>query len=145
MEYFIGSFVTLLVITVAFKLLPYLDIRYKPKTLFVTQSKSFEMISPFMLNWPQGPQHEDQKETQSRKHIASYGVRIVFYNDNAYWLYDNVFYTAKVINGSVDHETAKVVDTMSMSNVELKELAYIVERLTEGKGNDSSNSGNQKL
>jgi len=147
MEYFVGSFLTLIVVLTTFGAFSRaLKTRggIKPK---VTQSQSFSLISPYVnrlyLTGLQNAQFFP--ETQSRKHNSANTVKLVIYNSNAYWIQDKKFYTAKVINGDVDRETTKLVDTMSMSAVELNELSSIVDKLTEGMGNDSSNSGNQKF
>lgn len=146
MEYFIGSVATAIVFFIASKVLPSFSFNSRPKNVYVTQSMAFEAIAPYV--YPEyNPKrwHEDPIETQSRKHIQSTGVKVVLYNDNAYWLHENNFYTAVAPNGIIDQSSAKVVDVMSMNDVELKELSYIVEKLTEGTDSDSSNSGNQKF
>lgn len=104
----------------------------------------FRVVAPY-VPYAYKEYEEYLPDTQSRKHLYESGMRVVIYNDNAYWLQNNIFYTAKLKNGIVDQETQKVVDTMSMSKVELKEIEYIVYKLTEGIDNDSSNSGNEKL
>jgi hypothetical protein len=64
--------------------------------------------------------------------------------DTAYWIKDNNLYTAEVIEGDVDSETTKPVDTMNMSNKELNKLVVIVEALRKDD-NDSRNTGNKGL
>ena len=147
MEYFVGSFLTLIVVLTtlgAFSRAVKTRGRIRPR---VTQSQSFSLISPYVNRlYLMGLQNaEFFPETQSRKHNSENTVKLVIYNSNAYWIQDKKFYTAKVVNGDVDRETTKPVDTMGMSTVELKELSQIVDALQEGTGNDSSNSGNQKF
>jgi len=146
MEYFLGSIATLIVAAIALGLINGQRQSHRIKPARHSQSRSFSVISPFFVNtllfsFEEAP----LPETQSRKHMLSSGIRLVIYNDNAYWIYENIFYTAKMTNGSVDKETTKMVDTMGMSTVELRELSEIVDKLREGSGNDSSNSGNQKF
>jgi hypothetical protein len=146
MEYFLGSAITLGILLISLRVINrgrFVSKIQPPKS---SQSRSFSLIAPFFVNnsFFQSDSFEIP-ETQSRKHLDSSGVRLVIYNNNAYWIYENIFYTAKVFNGTVDKETTKTVDTMGMSTVELKELSEIVDRLREGTGNDSSNSGNQKF
>ena len=143
MEYFLGSFFTLLIF-IAINFL----FKDSGKRVFatpkITQSSMFSVVAPY-VPYVYKEKKEYLPDTQSRKHLYESGMRVVIYNDNAYWLQNNIFYTAKLKNGIVDQETQKVVDTMSMSKVELKEIEYIVYKLTEGIDNDSSNSGNEKL
>jgi hypothetical protein len=67
--------------------------------------------------------------------------RMIFTEDKAYWIKDNAFYEAKVVDGEIDKENAKVVDTMAMDKVELDKMIFIVEKLTEGIKNDFGNPG----
>lgn len=146
MEYFIGSIATAIVFFIASRALPSFSFNNKAKNVYVTQSMAFESIAPYVYpEYNAGKWYKEPIETQSRKYVQSTGVRVVIYNDNAYWLHENTFYTATAPNGIVDQSSAKVVDVMNMNDVELKELSYIVEKLTEGTDSDSSNSGNQKF
>ena len=89
---------------------------------------------------------EDEKlETQAFKHNDKQTIRVVIHDNTAYWMQNNQFLSANVVDGMVDQETAKPVDTMSMSEVELDKISFIVEKLTEGQKNDRGNSGNTKL
>ena len=63
-------------------------------------------------------------------------------DDQAYWVKDNVFYTADMSGEIVDKETTRVVDTMTMSKVQLDKMVFIMDRLREGNLNDSGGTGN---
>jgi hypothetical protein len=81
-------------------------------------------------------------ESQSSKHRESQMIRIAVVEDYAYWIRENVFYCASVDEiGRVDFSTAIPVDTMTMNKVELDKMIFIIDKLTEGNRNDSSNSG----
>jgi hypothetical protein len=67
-------------------------------------------------------------------------MKIMIVKDRAYWIKDNTFYVATVVDGQVNKETAKEVDTMAMSKVELDEMMFIVEKLREDN-NDSRGPG----
>ena len=66
---------------------------------------------------------------------------MVVVGKNAYWIKDNVFYEADVVDGDVDKKTARQVDTMAMDKVQLNKMMSIVEKLTEGTHNDYWDSG----
>jgi hypothetical protein len=66
----------------------------------------------------------------------------MFLDGRAYWIKDNQFYCADLVNGNVDQETAKPVDTMGMDKVQLDKMFFIVQKLTEGKADDRRSSGN---
>ncbi len=80
--------------------------------------------------------------SQATKLYDKTHLRIIIFNDSAYWIKDNVFYTAEVVDGNVDEASAKVVDTMTMDKVQLDTMAFIVDKLTEGTADDHRNSGN---
>jgi hypothetical protein len=66
----------------------------------------------------------------------------MFIDDMAYWIENDGLHEAVLQDGGVDMETKKKVDIMSMNDVELKKMIFVVEKLTEGKINDSGTSGN---
>lgn len=81
------------------------------------------------------------KVTQSTEYDLKNKIRVVFTDNKAYWIKNNTFYQADLVNGEVDDSTTKVVDTMTMDKVELDKMIFIVQKLTEGIQNDGSGSG----
>jgi hypothetical protein len=71
------------------------------------------------------------EETQMSKHQKTMQIRVIFVGNEAYWIKDNAFYVATTIDGMIDHESAKVVDTIGMDKVQLDKMSFIVEKLTE--------------
>ena len=63
-------------------------------------------------------------------------------DDQAYWVKDNVFYTADMDEGDVNKNTTREVDTMTMNKVQLDKMMFIMDRLREGTFNDSGGTGN---
>ena len=106
------------------------------KTNF-SQSRQYELVADFMPVIPTKP-----IISQSIKHERSQYSRIFFVGDDAYWIEDHRVYTAKFTDGIVDHENKKTVDMTTIDKVELDKMIFVVERLTEGLSDDSSNSGN---
>jgi hypothetical protein len=74
--------------------------------------------------------------TQSRKILEKSQIRIIFSDNRAYWIKNNMFLQADLVDGEVDDSTTKVVDTMTMDKVELDKMIFIVQKLTEGIAND---------
>jgi len=62
--------------------------------------------------------------------------------DQAYWIKDNIFYTADVMGDGVDKDTTRRVDTMVMNKVQLDKMMFIIDRLREGNSNDSGSTRN---
>ena len=84
--------------------------------------------------------------TQSQKHIQKNMLRVVIADGSAYWILNNVFYTANAINGRVDEETIKPLDIENMSTKELDKMLSILDDLKQGVGpNDSSSTGNKGI
>ena len=84
--------------------------------------------------------------TQSQKHIQKNMLRVVIADGSAYWILNNVFYTANAINGRVDEETIKPLDIENMPTKELNKMLSILDDLKQGVGpNDSSGTGNKGI
>lgn len=84
--------------------------------------------------------------TQSEKHIQKNMLKVVITEGKAYWILDNVFYTANAINGRVDEETIKPLDIENMSTKELNEMLSILDDLRQGVGpNDSGSTGDKRF
>ena len=57
-------------------------------------------------------------------------IKAAVYDDKAYWVYENVFYESEVTR-EPDWETARPVDTMQLSQKELKKLLIILDELNQ--------------
>jgi hypothetical protein len=133
MEYFFGSLITLLIMSYFGKRSA--NAMSKPlKTLRLSQSYIDSIIADKILKdfFP-----KPQKKTQSLEHTKKDEVRVIILEGEAYWIVDQTLYTAEILDGAVDNETTKKVDTMTMDDVQLEKTQFIVQKLTEGKGNDS--------
>lgn len=142
MEYFIGSIATLIAFISLSRLFNHYNLLEKPKyTIKYSQSYIHEMLGPGLI-MTLAP---EVRVTQSRKHLETMQTRVVFVNNKAYWISNNTFLEADVVDGVVQQETQRAVDTMSLDKVQLDEMSFIVAKLTEGTTNDSGNSGNKKF
>ena len=84
--------------------------------------------------------------TQSQRHIQKNMLKVVIEKDKAYWILDNVFYTANAINGRIDEDTAKPLDIENMSTKELDNMLSILDDLKQGVGpDDSGSAGNERV
>jgi hypothetical protein len=139
MEYLLGSLLTIVSIVVANRLVKKSLPKYKVNNLLYSQSIIHEVLAPFI------PTNQDLKresfKSQSTQHAKKNTMRVLFVEDMAYWIKDNAFYSANVIDGMVDEESTKRVDTMGMDKVQLKEMSFIVEKLTEGIDDENRYSG----
>lgn len=110
----------------------------KVKALAYSQSHVFELIKPAI---PYLLYENATRKTQSQAFESAHTLKVIFSDSKAYWIKDNSFYEANVINGEIDNSTAKTVDTINMDKVELDKIIFIVDKLTEGTANDGRGSG----
>ncbi len=107
------------------------------------QSSIYEMVKDII---PKEMFDRPKVITQSQKHIQKNMLRVVIAEGKAYWILDNVFYTANAINGRVDEETIKPLDVENMSTNELNKMLSILDDLKQGVGpNDSGSTGDKRV
>lgn len=82
-----------------------------------------------------------EKQTQITKRTEENAVRIIAVDDMAYWVVDNVFYVADIVDNQPDLSTARPIDTSNMSKKDIDKMLFILDNLGKGKKNDSSSSG----
>ena len=107
------------------------------------QSSIYEMVKDVI---PKQRFDKPKGITQSQRHIQKNMLRVVIADGSAYWILNNVFYTANAINGRVDEETIKPLDIENMPIKELDKMLSILDDLKQGVGpNDSSGTGNKGI
>jgi hypothetical protein len=139
MDYFLGAVSTILIILFFAKTGKDDDYLIKRTTVRYSQSHIFELVSPFLKDVKVV---KKQKNTQSKKYYEKTNLKVVFIENNAYWIKDNVFYVANLENGMIDSESVRTVDTIGMDSVELDKMLFIMDRLREGLDSDSGSTGN---
>lgn len=80
-------------------------------------------------------------KTQSRKYHEKMNIKVIIVDNNAYWVKDNIFYTAPMIDEHINNDMVQEVDTISMDKVQLEQMLFIMDKLREGIDNDSRSSG----
>jgi hypothetical protein len=141
MEYFLGSLFTLIIFAFVSKVLK----RSSAKLLVPTKNRQSIRFDSIRHIIPILNLVKPRKETQSTVSLRKNSIPVIFVDNEAYWIKDNRLYTAMLVNGKIDAETTKVVDTMTMNKLQLDKTIFIVEKLKEGFKNDSGNSGNKDL
>ena len=139
MEYLIGSFTTfaLVLLMSFFKK----DGAEKQKvTVRYSQSHIFDLVKPLLP--PINNKPIKKRISQSTKYEDKTNIRVLIIDNVAYWVKENVFYKADVLNNGVDSDTTQVVDTIGMNSVELDKMLFIMDRLREGLDNDSGSTRN---
>jgi hypothetical protein len=128
-EYFVGAAITLIVYMTTNAFLKR-ELKKDDGVLKITYSQShiYSLISPYL---DLAPPEEYYEPRQSSNFLKDSYMKVMIVKDKAYWIKNNVFFVADVVDGEVVKEKARQVDTMSMSRVELNEIMFIVEKLRE--------------
>ena len=79
-------------------------------------------------------------KTQSKKHQEEANVKVIIVGNQAYWIKNNTFYKAPLVDQLIDKDSAERVDTTNMDKVQLDQMLFIVDKLTEGASDDSRGS-----
>jgi hypothetical protein len=140
MEYLIGFFSGSILIVLFYRFATKNSFFKNSKIkIAYSQSHVFNILKPFVgsSRIPFRP-----TKTQATQHEDSLSVRVVMTDNQAYWIRDSVFYTADIAeDSSINKDSTRRVDTMSMDRVQLEKIMFIVEKLTEGGGNENSGPG----
>ena len=140
MQYFIGFFSGLVLIYTVAKLQHKHNILYHfPKNLLLP-SQSHNHNLTFIAGFYE-KKNKPEQETQSKLHDSRVHIKVIIMDDQAYWIKDNVFYTANMDGDSVNKDTTRTVDTMTMDKVQLDKMMFIIDRLRERDLDDSGGTG----
>jgi hypothetical protein len=129
LEYFSGSIITAVTMFLTYRWLQKNTGHMKKSfKLVVSQSNNNELLKKMFTLGESFP----KATTQSTKHFDSVSIRILIVDSQAYWIKNNSVFMADVVNGEVEKDTAREVDTMAMDKVQLNKMIFIVEKLKEG-------------
>jgi hypothetical protein len=140
MEYLLGFAMAIIaIIAFRFVLAQNVDIFSIPEIRY-SQSHIHEMIKYYL---PSSFFYKKRVRSQSDNHEEKLYTKVVFLENQAYWIKDNALLIADLEDGVVLEETTRQVDTIGMDSVQLDKVIGIVSALTEGRKNDSGYSGYQ--
>jgi hypothetical protein len=112
----------------------YISKNNKINKIVYRQSDIHKVIRGFAL------QKKQVSISQTTKHSNKNNIKVIILDSIAYWVKDNIFYTAETNNGNVVVETAKPINVEDMSRKELDKMLLILDNLSRGNRNDSSSS-----
>jgi len=128
MEYLFGAIVTATTIFFTYRWFVKTAVPRKSIKIVVSQSRTNELFKQIFM-----PEQSFPKATsQAMKDFDAKSTRILIIDNEAYWIKNNTVFMAEVIDGEVEKETTREVDTMAMDKVQLKKMIFIVEKLKEG-------------
>jgi hypothetical protein len=84
-------------------------------------------------------------KSQSKNHHDSINLKVIIFDNQAYWIKDNIFYKAPMVNEQIDKDLVEQVDTISMDRVQLDKMLFIMDKLREGINNDSRGSRDEQF
>jgi len=138
MEYALAS---VLALSLSFLLITWIGSKRKisRKKIMHRQSDTHNFLKEFFSR----DTEIKEKTTQAKKRQEERGTKIIITEDDkAYWVIDNIFYTANVINGRPDFDNANPIDTSNMSKKELDKMLFILDNLGRGDKNERGSTGN---
>ena len=139
MEYILGFLSAIVFIYFFIQIQHRYDV-LKERIKFVksTQSRNYLLLNHFAYE----KKKSKNINRQSLNHDKNINIRVIIMDNQAYWIKDNTFYTADMVQGNVDKETTRVVDTMTMNRVQLDKMIFIIDRLREEAFDDRGGAGN---
>jgi hypothetical protein len=57
-------------------------------------------------------------------------IRIAIIGDKAYWVYDNTFYETDVVDGEIDREASRPIDTNKLSIKQVRMLMDVLDSIS---------------
>jgi hypothetical protein len=81
--------------------------------------------------------------TQATEFYDKKNTKMIVLDETAYWISQNALYSADFVDGEVDLETKKTVDTFALNKIQLEKMSSIVEALTEGYKGEDRDTGNK--
>jgi len=139
MEYFLGSAITMIAMFITTRLVLPRKLNAKVNNFRYSQSHIHTLIMPLI---PDIKNYKKKIITQSRKHDERVNIKVVIFDNKAYFVKDGSFYSADMDGDFIDRQTATVVDTIGMDKVQLDKMLFIMDQLRDGKKNDSGDSRN---
>ncbi|OBQ45579.1 MAG: hypothetical protein AN484_01005 [Aphanizomenon flos-aquae WA102] len=140
MEYFLGSAITMIAMFITTRLILPRKLNAKVNNFRYSQSHIHTLIMPLI---PDIKSYKKKMITQSSKHDERVNIKVVIFDNKAYFVKDGSFYSADMDGNFIDRQTATVVDTIGMDKVQLDKMLFIMDQLRDGKKNDSGDSRNQ--
>lgn len=82
------------------------------------------------------------KTSQMKKYEDRNRIDVLVIEEQAYWISNNVFYTGEIVDGQIDHETTKPINTENMQKDEIDKMLFIIDSLKDRNNNDFGGTRN---
>jgi hypothetical protein len=107
------------------------------ESVTLTQSYTYNLLKNFLVNIS----IPKPMVTQATEYEKTQYIPVIMMDKKAYWILNNTLFEADEVDGAIDKDTTRPVDTMGMNKIQLDKTIFIVESLTKGKKNDNWSSG----
>lgn len=71
----------------------------------------------------------DEEDMEEEEEVE---ISVAIIEDKAYWVVDNTFYVAEIIDGEIDKSSSRPVDPFTMSSSDIKKMLFILDNIVEG-------------
>lgn len=90
---------------------------------------SFDIEEDVFDEMRRTPAAAENKKTQSQKIREKNIIKVAIIKDKAYFVHENTFYTAKLIDGEVDRSSASPINAFDISKKEMQKLLSILDNM----------------
>lgn len=108
------------------------------------KNKKNPIVSQSMLQYRYSTRKNNSRrfkpKSQSKNHYNETNTKVILFDNNAYWIKNNIFYKAPLVDQAIDKDSAEQVDTIHMDKVQLDKMLFIMDKLREGIDDDSRGS-----
>jgi len=98
------------------------------KSIMKSQSSIYNITKDFI---PKKSKQGELTSSQSKNYVSEQLIRIIAIDDKAYWVKDNKFFTAELLDGKINHDSTQEVNTINMSQKDLDKMLFILDRLKD--------------
>jgi len=127
MKYIIAASLTFVLSIAIIKYMSSINYHNYRKSV-IRQSNNHFMNNIFNIN---SKTKNNKPISQLRKYNAQNTIKAVVMNDKAYWVVDNVFYTADAHDKDIDPVSIKPIDIENISKEEVEKLLSILDNLKD--------------
>lgn len=99
---------------------------------FVQPKLSQSLLHTAMMPFIVFEKEKKVLKTQATEFEKKQYIPVILMDQQAYWILDNTLFVADEVDGMIDKDTTRAVDTMAMDKVQLDKTIFIVDALTEG-------------
>lgn len=133
--YLLGSLITILLFLIGKR---FIKKTKKNTSIIYSQAYALSIVKQFIIV----SKEEKVIKTQTSEYEKKMNIPVVLVDQQAYWIINNTLFVADEIDGLINKDSTRTVDTMSMDKIQLEKTMLIVEALTERAEDDNWTSRN---